>query len=101
MFGERGKFRRPPARWREGPDRLENEELRNALDSCIQHLPRRLAIAFTLREIDDLPPEEVRSQLRLSAGNLRICLYRARLLLRECLEKNWFAPDSTRSSHRP
>jgi RNA polymerase sigma-70 factor (ECF subfamily) len=96
VFDDRGTFRRPPQRWKRKPDPLEVEELRNVLDSCIDHLPRRYAVAFTLREVDDLSQEEVRSRLRLSAGNLRVQLYRARLLLRECLEKNWFAADPTK-----
>jgi RNA polymerase sigma-70 factor (ECF subfamily) len=100
VFDHRGLFRRAPLRWKPAPDRLESEELRKVLDACLAHLPSRFAVAFTLREIDDLPPEEIRGRHKLSAGNLRVRLYRARLLLRECLEKNWFAPDPPNSASR-
>jgi len=53
-------------------------------------LPRRLADAFSLRVLDQSPPENVCEILSVTPGNFRVILHRARLRLRECLEVNWF-----------
>jgi RNA polymerase sigma-70 factor, ECF subfamily len=46
---------------------------------------------FLLREVEGLDTGELRDRLELSEGNIRVRLHRARLLLRECLERRWFA----------
>ncbi len=92
VFRDDGLFRRMPAPWKSPPESCEEAELREVLDRCLAHLPSGFAVAFTLRELDGVPAVEIRERLGISAGNLRVRLYRARLLLRECLEKNWFAP---------
>jgi RNA polymerase sigma-70 factor (ECF subfamily) len=101
VFREDGHYRQSPASWRSPDEALEAAEFREVLDGCLGRLPRDFAAAFTLREVDERPTEEVREALGLSAGNLRVRLYRARLLLRECLERNWFAPSSTSPPSRP
>ena len=93
VFADDGSFRRAPARWEEPADPLETGELREALDRCMARLPAHFAVAFTLRELDQLPADEIQARLGLSAGNLRVRLFRARLMLRECLEKHWYAPQ--------
>ena len=94
VFRDDGFFRKTPARWKSPPESFEAGEFREILDRCLGRLPSRFAIVFTLRELDGLPAEEIRNRLGVSAGNLRVRLFRARLLLRECLEKHWFAPPS-------
>jgi RNA polymerase sigma-70 factor, ECF subfamily len=101
VFGDSGFYRRPPARWKSPHQSLEERELREVLDRCLARLPPSFAVAFTLRELDQVPAAEIRNRLGLSAGNLRVRLYRARLMLRECLEKNWFAPSPPDSTGPP
>ncbi len=101
VFRENGSFRHTPARWKSPPESLEEGELRQVLDRCMARLPTGFAVAFTLRELDGVPADEIRRRLGLSAGNLRVRLYRARLMLRECLEKNWFAPRPPDPTTRP
>jgi RNA polymerase sigma-70 factor (TIGR02943 family) len=101
VFRDDGSFRQTPARWKSPPESLEEGELREVLDRCMARLPAGFAVAFTLRELDQVPADEIRRRLGLSAGNLRVRLYRARMMLRECLEKNWFAPRPANSPTRP
>jgi RNA polymerase sigma-70 factor (ECF subfamily) len=93
VFTDAGWFRHRPSSWRSAPEACEAGELWEVVDRCLGRLPSRFAEVFTLRELDELPADAIRRQLGLSAGNLRVRLYRARLLLRECLEQNWFATD--------
>ncbi|MEX2243559.1 MAG: sigma-70 family RNA polymerase sigma factor [Fimbriimonadaceae bacterium] len=87
---ESGRWAAPPGEWHDPEGQLENEEFRQRLAECMSLLPESLADAFVLREVEGLEYEKVCDALGLTATNLSTRLYRARLLLRKCLEDNWF-----------
>jgi RNA polymerase sigma-70 factor (ECF subfamily) len=97
-FGEKGLWRARLASWKAPDQELEDREFRDVLDGCLDRLPRSLASVFILRELEDLDTDQLCDVLALSQGNVRVRLHRARLLLRECLEKHWFdeTPDGSR-----
>jgi RNA polymerase sigma-70 factor (ECF subfamily) len=81
-----------PKDWGQNPEAaLESGEFLQTLDHCLHKLPERVAAVFSLREIDETPGTEVCATLGISESNLWTMLHRARMALRECLEKNWFA----------
>ncbi|HZS46159.1 MAG TPA: sigma-70 family RNA polymerase sigma factor [Blastocatellia bacterium] len=85
------KPEKAPVEWRATPAELvEQEEFWNIFVRCLSPLPKRIASAFTLREIDEMPSEEICKVLGISATNLWVMLHRARLHLRNCLQINWF-----------
>lgn len=69
---------------------LENEELWRQFRECTDSLPATLSQAFLMREMDGLSTKTVCEILKIKPGNLSMRLYRARTLLRDCLDKNWF-----------
>jgi RNA polymerase sigma-70 factor (ECF subfamily) len=75
---------------------LESREFCEAFDRCLQGLPKKMAIAFTLREIDGLATDEICEILDLSPNNLWVILHCARMRLRQLLEVQWF-----RDGHNP
>ena len=82
--------RMAPTAW-EAPDKtLVSKEFQDVLQRCLSRLPNRVAQAFSLREIDAVPSEEICKVLGLSPNNLWVMLHRARLGLRRCLEVHWF-----------
>lgn len=83
-----------PVVWHEAGEGLDNAAFWDVLYGCASKLPRKIARAFLLREVDGLGPDEIRSILAISENNLWIMLHRARLSLRLCLQKNWFGPRS-------
>lgn len=90
FFEDDGHWRNPPARWKGAHEALEDEEFHQVLAQCLERLPGPLAEAFLLREGEMMDVEPVRETLDVSSATLRVRLHRARLLLRECLERNWF-----------
>jgi RNA polymerase sigma-70 factor (ECF subfamily) len=46
-------------------------------------------LAFVLYSIDDVEARTVCERLGVQENHLWVLLYRARMGLRECLEKNW------------
>ena len=71
---------------------LVDSEFWRVVDGCLGDLPRILAQAFMLRELEQIEVETLCATLDLSPANLRVRLHRARLLLRDCLETRWFGP---------
>lgn len=94
LFDERGEWRIGPRSFLERPDTaLETSRLYQVLERCLQNLPPRLARAFTLREMDGLPTDEVCKILGITPTNLGVMMHRARMQLRRCLELAWLGPN--------
>jgi len=69
---------------------FENKEFNDILKTCIEHLPDHWASCFILRIIEEMKSDEVCKELNISPSNFWVMLHRARLQLRDCLEKSWF-----------
>jgi RNA polymerase sigma-70 factor (ECF subfamily) len=92
FFAKGGLWKSLPGRWGRDPQsESESREFWAVLRHCMSLLPPKLADAFLLRELDQLPGEEVCQVLAISATNLWARLHRARLRLQECLQTNWFS----------
>jgi len=100
-FAADGHWLEPPSTWKTPPDLLEDDEFWIVFNDCVAHLPRHLAQAFLLREVEGIEVERLRTLLNIRAENLRVRLHRARLLLRACLEKNWFQIEPEQSPRIP
>jgi RNA polymerase sigma-70 factor (ECF subfamily) len=88
MFGRSGKWKKFPRRWHIDPqDSAIESEVLPALQRCMDALPESQRQAFALSVMDEQKSEEVCKTLSVSATNLYVLLHRARLRLRDCLEK--------------
>lgn len=68
---------------------LEQEELMKFIKLCIENLQPQLASAFIMRMIDEEDTDTICKELGISTSNLWVMLHRARLKMRDCLERNW------------
>ncbi|MBF0619289.1 MAG: sigma-70 family RNA polymerase sigma factor [Candidatus Omnitrophica bacterium] len=69
---------------------LNAKDFWEVFHGCLGYLPAKTAHAFTMRELDDMQTADICKELGISPTNLWVMLHRARLQLRECLERNWF-----------
>jgi len=82
-FDNHGMWSRPP----NGPlEMLAREELQRDLRECLDGIPDRQRQALLLREADEVSTDEICKILGVSANNLGVLLFRARVRMRECLE---------------
>jgi RNA polymerase sigma-70 factor, ECF subfamily len=87
-----------PGDWNADPlTLLERKEFWESLYQCLNLLPRRTASAFILREIDGLSSEEICAHLNITPNNLWVMLHRARLHLRQALERSLLSSSPTRT----
>ncbi len=70
-------------------DSIERHEFRQILRECLRGLPGRQAAVFTLREIQEEPPEMICKELGITSSNLWVLMHRARLRLAECIKSRW------------
>jgi RNA polymerase sigma-70 factor (ECF subfamily) len=79
---------REVADWSPNPEQLYNqEELRDILSRTIQGLPPTFRTVFVLRDVEGLSTEETAEALDLSVPAVKSRLLRARLQLRERLNR--------------
>jgi RNA polymerase sigma-70 factor (ECF subfamily) len=92
LFNARGFWQTKPDRWTQNPAcALENEEFWRVFDECRAQLPPAVAIAFVLRELDQLATDEICATLDISRSAFSVRMHRARAALRACLERHWFS----------
>lgn len=91
FYDAAGDPRKFPKDWMPEPEALlNNKEFWETLHHCMGKLPQNTAHAFAMRELDDKDTGEICKELGITPTNLWVMLHRARLQLRECLERNWF-----------
>lgn len=96
-FDEEGHWRQGaagPKAWADPSGALDRQQFWQALKVCLGKLPPRAANVFTLREIDDVPSEEICATMSISKANLWVMLHRARMQLRKCLESSYMGVKS-------
>lgn len=82
---------RVPVTWgNEAEKNIENQELKKALEDCIDNLPEKYRMVFLLKSVQNYETEEICNELDITASNLWVIIHRARQQLRRCLEDNWF-----------
>ena len=91
MFAPDGAWQAPPAAWGDPESALSQQEFMEVLERCLERLPPATARVFAMREILELSTDEICKELTITANNLWVILYRARIALRQCLEQHWFA----------
>jgi RNA polymerase sigma-70 factor (ECF subfamily) len=91
LFRADGHWTTPPGTWGDPHKTLEQDGFWAAFETCVQAVPGVAGRVFLLRELAGLEPEEICKDLALSKSNYWVLMHRARLRLRDCLDKHWFA----------
>lgn len=68
---------------------MESKELGEALSNCMDKLPAKQKQLITLKLVDGEKTETVCKELNITPTNYWVIIHRAKLQLRDCLEKNW------------
>lgn len=89
LFVPNGHWQNKPSDWGNPEELLERGQLMIILQRCLDALPPRLARLFMLREVMEENSAHICQELAITPTNLWTMLYRARLGLRQCLDKSW------------
>jgi RNA polymerase sigma-70 factor (TIGR02943 family) len=69
---------------------LHNKEFDNILKKCLKKLPSLWNAVFTLKLLDEEKTTAICNKLQITASNYWVIIHRAKLNLRDCLQKTWF-----------
>ena len=90
-FQADGHWKEPLADWGDAEQAFSQDQFWSFIEQCLAALSPRMARLFVLREFWEMETEEVCKELVMSPTNLWTSLHRARLGMRQCLEKNLYA----------
>ncbi len=71
------------------PDVIGNKELQDILRKCLDKLPGMWLAIFTMRYVDEEKAKVICKELKVTSSNFWVIIHRAKISLRECLQKNW------------
>ncbi|MBC7936519.1 MAG: sigma-70 family RNA polymerase sigma factor [Rhizobacter sp.] len=80
-----------PADWGASADKaLNREEFYAILQLCIKKMPEKLALVFIAKFVEETETSLICKDFEISSSNYWVIIHRAKVLMRSCLEKNWF-----------
>ena len=91
-FDEKGHWKKGsyPGPWKsDAIDEQDRDEFYKILQKCLSRLKEIQRIAFVMKHLDDAETEEICKELEITASNYWVLIHKAKLQLRDCLEKNW------------
>jgi RNA polymerase sigma-70 factor, ECF subfamily len=90
LFDDSGHWAQRPSDIPDPAKLCEQGAFLDAVQHCVNRLPRRIGQVFVLREIFGSDTREICKDLGLTTSNVWVQLYRARMMLRLCLEQRGF-----------
>jgi RNA polymerase sigma-70 factor (ECF subfamily) len=91
LFVADGHWQDTPPTWQQPEKALEQSQFFDTLQLCVNRLPPKIGRVFMMREWLEREIDDICAELGISSTNCGVMLYRARMQLRECLGRNWFA----------
>ncbi len=91
LFANDGHWQEPPAAWQQPEKALEQRQFFETLQTCVDRLPAKTGRVFMMREWLEKEVDDICIELGITANNCGVMLYRARMQLRDCLDRTWFA----------
>ena len=80
-----------PQEWHEDETNLlDDENFQSVLQECIGNLPDKWNACITSKYLMDKKSEEICQELGITTTNYWQMMHRAKIQLRECIEKKWF-----------
>jgi RNA polymerase sigma-70 factor (ECF subfamily) len=95
LFDETGHYAEMPSHVRDPAELCQEDGFLVAVQTCVDKLPKRIGQVFVLREVFGTDTKDLCKDLGLTSSNVWVQLYRARMLLRTCLEKSGFGNART------
>lgn len=89
MYDASGHYREPIPAWQQPDGHAETRQLKATLDACLSCLPAQTRRVFMMREWLGFETDEICQRMAISADNCRTILHRARMSLRDCMQRRW------------
>jgi RNA polymerase sigma-70 factor (ECF subfamily) len=106
LYADEGSPAGAATDWGDPEQALSQRQFLELMQACLAQLPATQGRAFMMREWLELDTAEICSSLGISANHCNVMLFRARMRLRQCIERQWFghaapAPAAARTQAPP
>lgn len=81
---------RAPKNW-EVDNKIQMDEFHQVLQYCLSLLSPKHRLVFMMKVLEECTSEEVCAEAKIKPANLWTIMHRARLQIRECVEKKWLS----------
>ncbi len=98
LFDATGHWSPRIAEWSHPDEALSQQQFFAVFERCMDKLPKAAARVFFKREVMGEDTEEICKAEGISPSNCWVMLHRARLALRECLDRHWFQGTRERAA---
>lgn len=80
-----------PKSWQKDDEKhlLDDDDFREVLQKCIDALPEKWSSCVKLKYLTEKKGEEICQELNITTSNFWQIVHRAKLQLRDCVDKNW------------
>ncbi len=89
LYEADGAYAQPVPPWQQPDNRIEQRQMMTVLERCVSCLPRQTGNVFMMREWLGFETAEICERVGVSADNCRMILHRARMALRDCMQRDW------------
>ncbi|TAL66387.1 MAG: sigma-70 family RNA polymerase sigma factor [Burkholderiaceae bacterium] len=89
LYAADGAYAKPVPAWQQPENLAEQRQLMTVLERCVGCLPKQTGRVFMMREWLGFETSEICERLSVSSQNCRTILHRARMALRECMQRDW------------
>lgn len=89
LYDAEGAYTEPIPAWQQPDNRTEQRQMMTVLERCVSCLPRQTGRVFMMREWLGFETAEICERVGVSADNCRTILHRARMALRQCMQRDW------------
>ena len=96
LFVANGHWAQPPRAWDDPGESRRQEDFLRVFEACLQGLAGQAGRVFALREVLEVEPDDICKDLGLSKSNYWVLMHRARLRLRQCIERGWVLDRAAR-----
>ena len=90
LFDASGHYAHMPTEVTDPAELCQQDGFLAAVQRCVDMLPKRVGQVFVLREVFGTDTKDICKDLSLTTSNVWVQLYRARMMLRTCLERGGF-----------
>lgn len=91
LYDADGSYADPVPAWQQPENRTEQRQMMTVLERCVSCLPRKTGNVFMMREWLGFETAEICERVGVSADNCRMILHRARMALRDCMQRDWIS----------
>ena len=95
MFDETGHWKSPPQAWNDPEAAFEQRRFWEVFEMCLAGLPATAGRVFFKREVMGEDTPAICAGEGITSSNCWVILHRARVALRNCLERNWFGQEAS------